>query len=231
MTMLAETAAPGLSSPGPARAPESSPRSSPESSSRSLPGPGLGSRAVAEQVDAVVGVDTHLDTHAVVMLSPVGAVLAATTVSNDDAGFAQALTWIRRNAPGPRIVAALEGTRSYGIGLTRALQASGLVVVEVARTNRRDRRQRLRGKGKSDQLDAHRAALAVLALPADQLPTPRADGAREAARILLRAREQITRAGPSPSMPCAPCSPSATAAPTTRPTVAWPAPSGCPRRP
>jgi transposase len=164
-----------------------------------VPGPAVPAPAasvpgvVADVVDAVVGVDTHLDTHTLVMVSAVGAVLAATTVGNDDAGFAQALAWIRRSGPGPRVVAALEGTRSYGIGLARALQAAGLPVVEVARANRRDRRRQLRAAGKSDQLDAHRAAVAVLAAAADQVPVPRADGAREAARILLRARDQITR--------------------------------------
>jgi transposase len=146
---------------------------------------------VAVHLDAVVGVDTHLDSHALVMVNPLGAVLASVGIGNDDAGFAQALAWIRRTAPGPRVVAGLEGTRSYGIGLARALQAAGLPVVEVARAHRRDRRRALRAAGKSDQLDAHRAAVTVLTLPADQVPTPRADGAREAARILLRARDQI----------------------------------------
>ena len=153
--------------------------------------PGSLAPLVAEHLDAVVGVDTHLDSHALVMVNPLGAVLASLGIGNDDAGFAQALAWIRRTAPGPRVVVGLEGTRSYGIGLARALQGAGLPVVEVARANRRERRGALRAAGKSDQLDAHRAAVTVLTLPATQVPTPRADGAREAARILLRARDQI----------------------------------------
>jgi transposase len=51
---------------------------------------------------------------------------------------------------------------------------------------------RQRGKGKSDPIDAHLAVLAALRLDADRLPTPRADGDREALRILLGARQQLT---------------------------------------
>src|SRR4051812_15516211 len=128
-----------------------------------------GDQSIAQVVDAVVGVDTHLDVHALVMLTPVGALVAATTISNDEEGFAGALSWIRRHAPGPRVAVALEGTRSYGIGLARALQAAQLPVIEVARATRRERRRQLRGVGKSDQLDAHRAAISVLAMAADRI--------------------------------------------------------------
>jgi hypothetical protein len=51
---------------------------------------------------------------------------------------------------------------------------------------------RRRGKGKSDPIDAH---LAALRLDADQLPAPRADGDREALRILLGARHDLTVVG------------------------------------
>jgi transposase len=47
-------------------------------------------------------------------------------------------------------------------------------------------------RGKSDPIDAHLAALATLRMPADRLPTPRADGDREALRILLVARREMT---------------------------------------
>ena len=49
-----------------------------------------------------------------------------------------------------------------------------------------------RGKGKSDPIDAHLAVLAALRLDADRLPAPRADGDREALRILLGARHDLT---------------------------------------
>ena len=60
------------------------------------------------------------------MLSPVGAVIATISIDNDADGYAEALAWIAEHAPGPRVVVGLEGTRSYGVGLSRALQAAGL---------------------------------------------------------------------------------------------------------
>jgi transposase len=144
---------------------------------------------VADIVDAVVGGDTHADTHTLeIVAAPAGAVIATITVDNDTGGFTDVIAWIAEHAPGPRVVIGLEGTRSYGIGLARALGAAGLVVVEVQRPKRAQRR----GRGKSDPIDAHHAAMAVLAMNADRLPTPRADGDREALRILLVARRELT---------------------------------------
>ena len=142
---------------------------------------------VAELVDAVVGGDTHKDTHTLEMLSPVGARLAGLQIDNDEAGFAAAAAWIAERAPGPRVIIGLEGTRSYGIGLARALQSAGLSVVEVERPKRAQRR----GRGKSDPIDAHLAAVQVLGMRTDRLPTPRTDGDREALRILLVGRREL----------------------------------------
>jgi transposase len=143
---------------------------------------------VAEVVDAVVGGDTHKDTHALEMLSPVGATLARLSIDNDEDGFARAMAWIAEHAPGARMLVGLEGTRSYGIALARALTRAGLTVVEVERPKREQRR----GRGKSDPIDAHLAALAVLRMDTDRLPGPRADGDREALRILLVGRRELT---------------------------------------
>jgi transposase len=109
---------------------------------------------VADVVDAVVGGDTHSDTHALEMLTATGVVLATVIIDNDEAGYAEALRWIAEHCPGPRLLIGLEGTRSYGIGLSRAVQAAGLPVVEVERPRRAERR-----RGKSDPIDAHLAAL------------------------------------------------------------------------
>ena len=83
---------------------------------------------------------------------------------------------------------SIEGTRSYGIGLARAVAAAGLPVIESEQPTRTTRR----GRGKSDPIDAHLAVLSALRLDADRLPTPRADGDREALRILLGARHELT---------------------------------------
>jgi transposase len=158
---------------------------------RSTRSPKEGTRPVpllAELVDAVVGVDTHRDTHQVEIALANGAPIAVTTISNDTTGYAELLAWIVDHAPGPRLALSIEGTRSYGVGLARAANAAGLLVVECEQPNRKARR----GRGKSDPIDAHLAVLAALRLDADRLPTPRADGDREALRILLSARQEMT---------------------------------------
>src|SRR5664279_4146920 len=88
-----------------------------------------------------------------------------------------------------RRVSTEAGTvHSYGIGLCRALQAAGLEVVEAEQPKKAQRR----GRGKSDPIDAHLAALTVLRMPADRKVLPRNDGDREALRILLVARNEIS---------------------------------------
>jgi transposase len=56
---------------------------------------------LAELVDAVVGVDTHRDTHEVEIAHPTGAVIATCQVGNDTSGYAELLAWILDHAPGP----------------------------------------------------------------------------------------------------------------------------------
>ena len=49
---------------------------------------------LAEVVDAVVGVDTHRDTHEVEIASPNGVPIARCSIRNDSTGYAQLLAWI-----------------------------------------------------------------------------------------------------------------------------------------
>jgi hypothetical protein len=139
---------------------------------------------LAEMVDGVIGVDTHRDFNQVEIARPSGAVIATRTFTNDSAGHAETLAWMVKHAPGPRLVISIEGTRSYGAGLARAAATAGLAVIEAEQPTRKHRR----GKDKSDRIDAHLAVLYALGLDATKLPTPRADGDREALRILLCAR-------------------------------------------
>jgi transposase len=67
------------------------------------------------------------------------------------------LGWAQRL--GPINAWGIEGTGSFGAGLTRFLHRHGQVVVEVNRPDRQARRRR----GKSDPLDAEAAARAVQA--------------------------------------------------------------------
>jgi len=169
---------------------------------------------LAELLDAIVGVDTHRDTHEVEIALPNGIPIATCQISNDTAGYAELLAWIIDHAPGPRLAVSIEGTRSYGVGLARAATAAGLLVVECEQPNRKARR----GKGKSDPIDAHLAVLAALRLDADRLPIPRADGDREALRILLGARQDSP-----PSAPRRPTGSARCSATETTPTSRWPA--------
>jgi transposase len=136
----------------------------------------------------VVGADTHRDTHEVEIAHPTGAPIALCSIPNTSPGFAELVEWIAQHTPGPRVVVAVEGTRSYGAALTRALTEAGLTVIECEQPTRSARR----GRGKSDAIDAHLAVRWALQLQADRLPTPRADGDREALRLLLTAREELT---------------------------------------
>ena len=146
---------------------------------------------LSEVVDAVIGADTHRDTNQVEIAYPSGAVIATASFGNHDAGHTKALAWMFEHVPGPTLVFSIEGTRSYGVGLARAAAAVGLPVIEAEQPSRKTRR----GKGKSDPIDAHLAVLFALGLDADKLPTPRADGDREALRILLCARAELTSTG------------------------------------
>ena len=143
---------------------------------------------LAETVDAVIGVDTHTDTHTACLLDRLGRHVATITVPADPRGCAMLLAWAGKQAPGPRLVWAVEGTRSHGLGLTRALRGDGQAVVEAGRPARASKRP----GGKSDPADALRAARD--ALSADKLAQPRSDGAREGLRILLTARAQASTA-------------------------------------
>jgi transposase len=143
---------------------------------------------LADIADAVIGVDTHTDTHTGCLIDRLGRQLAVVTVPADDRGCQMLLAWARRNAPGPRLAWSVEGTRSHGLGLARYLLAPGQLVAEAGRPARVSKRP----GGKSDPADAARAARD--ALSADRLAQPRTDGRREALRILLTARAQATTA-------------------------------------
>ena len=125
---------------------------------------------LADTADAVIGVDTHTDTHTACLLDRLGRQLAVVTVSADVGGYRMLLAWAGLHAPGPRLAWSVEGTRSHGLGLTRYLHARGQLVAEASRPARASKRP----GGKSDPADAVRAARDALA--ADKLAQPRADG-------------------------------------------------------
>jgi transposase len=135
----------------------------------------------------VIGVDTHKYVHVAVALADFGGVLGAEKFTADAAGYGQLIEW--SIAHGHLLTFAIEGTGSYGAGLTAAVRRRDIGVVEVMRTDRRDRRLR----GKSDFLDAENAARAVLAGHADAIPKS-ADGVVEMIRTIKVAKDVAVKA-------------------------------------
>jgi transposase len=138
---------------------------------------------LADEVDFVVGVDTHADNHALALVDArTHRTCRSLTVAASRSGYRRALRLARRQAPGRRAW-ALEGTGSYGAGLARFLAARGERVLEIERPRREGRQGRL----KSDPLDAERAARQLLAGSAGA--QPRLEARTQALRALLVARE------------------------------------------
>jgi transposase len=137
---------------------------------------------LADQVDYVIGVDTHRDEHVLaVEAAATGAVVAQRSVATTSRGYAQAFRFAADHAPAARVW-AVEGAGHYGVGLARHLSGRGEAVLEAARGPRGERRL----QGKDDQLDAVRAARAVLST--ETLALPREGQRREALRLLMVAR-------------------------------------------
>jgi hypothetical protein len=132
---------------------------------------------LADELDYVIGVDTHRDEHVLAVLTAAaGAVVTGAALPANARGYRETLRFAGRYAAGRRAW-AIEGTGSYGAGLARFLAGCGETVLEVSRTPRAERRLR----GKDDTLDAARTARAALA--SDTLALPRSGERREALRL------------------------------------------------
>ena len=102
------------------------------------------------------GIDSHHDTIHAAVITATGRPVEDREFSTTTAGYRHAVAW--PSGRGPLQGVGVEGTSSYGTGISTALSAAGINVIEVNRTRAADRRKR----GKSDPLDAYRAARAVL---------------------------------------------------------------------
>ena len=127
------------------------------------------------------GVDTHLDVHVAAAVNEFGAVLGTASFPTTAIGYRQLLEWMSEF--GQVVLVGVEGTGSYGAGLSRFLHRAGVSVVEVDRPNR----QRRRLSGKSDPIDAISAARAALGGTANGTAKTR-DGNVEAIRVLRVAK-------------------------------------------
>ena len=97
---------------------------------------------LAEQVDYVIGVDTHRDQHTLAVVAALtGAVLAQTVVRASGRCYIEACRFADMHAGGARAW-AVEGAGHYGAGLTRFLAQRGEKELEVGRLARSERRVR-----------------------------------------------------------------------------------------
>jgi transposase len=137
--------------------------------------------------EVILGVDTHLDVHVGVVIDAVGRVQGTLAIATNPSGYEQLLSWAQGFGALRR--AGVEGTGSYGSGLTRFLEENGVTVIEINRPDRSRRRIR----GKSDPTDAESAARAVLADDAKGIPKAQS-GLAEALRTLSVARRSAVKA-------------------------------------
>jgi transposase len=159
---------------------------------------------LAEVVDVVIGVDTHVATHSAAAIDARnGAVLAELTVEATGEGYAELLGFAEELAEdhGALRAWAIEGTGSHGRGLLVHLHAAGELVVELDRPERPHRR----GGVKSDPADAVRAAreavaradggaLASLGSPRGAGTDPEHAATRQALAVRLLARRSAVQA-------------------------------------
>src|SRR2546427_10428834 len=125
---------------------------------------------LADQLDYVIGVDPHRDMHALAIVEVrTGAVVLETSVEANSSGYARALQLGKEHAPGRRAF-AIEGTGSFGAGLSRFLSGEGERVLEVGRL----RRERRSG-GKTHAPHAVRAARSALAQQRPARPPARGE--------------------------------------------------------
>jgi len=142
---------------------------------------------LADEVDVVIGIDTHKYTHTAAVLSASTAgVLAKMTVASATAGYEELYRLGQRY--GERRAWSIEGTASYGAGLTEFLQARAERVIEMDHPNRAKRRNGV----KNDEVDAVRAAREALAR--DKLAEPRCQGQRACLATLLCVRASAVEA-------------------------------------
>jgi transposase len=139
-------------------------------------------------VQVIGGVDPHADTVSVAVLTAVGKVLGDAEFATDADGYARAVEFLTSHGLVERV--GVEGAASYGAGISCALAAAGISVVEVERPTRSARRR----AGKSDRLDAYHAARAVLA----ERSTPVKDPAIGGLRALTWLADRRSRRAPQP---------------------------------
>ena len=131
---------------------------------------------------AYAGVDTHKKTNMLALLDPLCRVIGTWEFPTGEAGYAE----LEAAIGDASVPVGVEGTGSYGAGLTAHLKAAGYDVYEAIRPKRAQRR-----RGKSDPIDAIAAAKNLAA--GEGLAPKELEGAAGSVRWLMAVREQLVR--------------------------------------
>ncbi|MDV7106412.1 IS110 family transposase [Vibrio sp. TH_r3] len=128
------------------------------------------------------GVDTHKDIHVAAIVNDSNQVLSSEYFPATRHGYKEMLKWMSSFGKISRVGIECSGT--YGLGLLRYMQSSGIEVLEVTAPDKVDRRKR----GKDDTIDAENAAHAAYSKLRTVTPKTR-DGMVESLRILKGCRK------------------------------------------
>lgn len=131
------------------------------------------------------GVDSHRETVHLAVITATGRPVDDREFPTTVAGYRRAVAWLLDH--GTFQAVGVEGTSSYGVGIAHALVEAGFTVVEVNRTRPAERRK----QGKTDQLDAYRAARSVLS---EEATTDPKRASIEPLRALMVARRSAVKA-------------------------------------
>jgi transposase len=77
----------------------------------------------------ILGVDTHLDLHVAVLVNMIGQVVRTEVLETNNKGYNRLFKWC--NSFGQLLKAGIEGTGTYGAGLSRFLVSNNISVYEV----------------------------------------------------------------------------------------------------
>jgi transposase len=138
----------------------------------------------------VAGVDTHKDSHAIVVVDSVGAVLKKLVIQATAEGYARAIAAV---AEYEEVIWGVEGAGSYGRGLVDALLRGGAIVYEVPGAPTKRHRKHASRRGKSDAQDAQAIAEVVLR-ECDRLPRCQQMDEQQALRVLYDRRDRLVGA-------------------------------------
>jgi transposase len=137
-----------------------------------------------------IGVDPHKQTHTAVAADEVGMEVASRTAAAQRDGFGELLMWAHR-LPDSERVWVIEDCRHVSGPFERFLLDRGETVLRLPPRLMADARKSVRGRGKSDPIDALAVARAALREGLDALPAARLTGPELEIRQLAVHRQRL----------------------------------------